>query len=104
MLEDKEKQIISENEKILEMVIDHGYLLNKEFVLELFNNIFSNVSEKLKNDKEVVLTANIVLFAVQKFGSSIGYASNKNDRDVVLNAFREYGCSIQFASEELKNE
>jgi hypothetical protein len=38
------------------------------------------------------------------YGSSLDYESNKNDRDVVLDAIREYGCSIQFAGEELKND
>jgi hypothetical protein len=42
MLEDKDEQIISEKEKILEMVMDHGLSLE-------------NISPEFKNDKEIVL-------------------------------------------------
>jgi hypothetical protein len=52
------------------------------------------------SDKELVLEA------VKQNGRSLKYASEelKNDKEVVLEAVKEYGYSLYHSSEELKND
>ena len=54
----------------------------------------------MKGDKEVVLEA------VKQNGNALYYASEElcGDRKVVLEAVKQYGCALKFASEELKND
>ena len=48
----------------------------------------------------------VILEAVKQNGCALGYASEKlrNDPDVVMAAVEQYGCALKYASEELKNE
>jgi hypothetical protein len=57
-------------------------------------------SERLKNDREVALSA------LAKCGSDLEYVSSqlKKDKEVVLTAVGNNGMALEFASDELKND
>jgi hypothetical protein len=59
-----------------------------------------NLGDKLKSNKEVVLTA------VKQNGGALCYASEnlKNDKEVVLAAVKQDGDALRYASENLKND
>jgi hypothetical protein len=111
---------------------------DKEFMLQMINewtpsaqvsiNIcwaFRHASDRLKDDKDVVLAAvqkhwgsleraterlrddkDVVLAAVQNDGFCLEFASDslKDDKDVVLAALQTDGFSLKFASDRLKND
>jgi vacuolar-type H+-ATPase subunit H len=55
---------------------------------------------------ELEMSDKEVLEAVKQHGHSLDYASEelKNDKEVVLEAVKQHGHSIYYASEELKND
>ena len=81
-------------------------LNNKEYILKIIRDSafdpvnLKNASEKIKNDKEVILEA------VKKDGASIFYASQelRADREIVLEAVRTYSYALSYASQELQND
>ena len=62
--------------------------------------LLKKCAEKLRNDKEVVITA------VSKYGTALEYASKKlrNDKEVVMTAVSNDESALDFASEELKRD
>ncbi|MEI7488669.1 MAG: DUF4116 domain-containing protein [Chryseobacterium sp.] len=62
--------------------------------------LFSKANNRLRNDKDFVLQA------VKQRGVALSFASEdlKNDRDVVLEAVKQNGVALRFASEDLKND
>lgn len=57
-------------------------------------------SDRLKNDKEIVLEA------VKANGYALQFASDelKSDKEIVLKAVKESGYALKYASDELKND
>ena len=55
-------------------------------------------SDELKNDK------NIVMEAVKQYGGALYFASDelKNDKSIVMEAVKQDGSALDFASDELK--
>jgi hypothetical protein len=66
--------------------------------VQSINILFRFISDRLKNDKEVVLAV------IKRGGNILKYVSKnfRNDRDIVLPSVKEYGSSLEFASDELK--
>ena len=60
----------------------------------------SNTREKLKRDREVVLEA------VKQDGYALRFASEelRGDRDVVMEAVKQNGDALQYASQELQRD
>lgn len=104
---------------------------NKDFILAAlqeeriyYNSIIRNVSERLRDDKEVVMAAvqhdgyalthasarlqadkDIVLAAVQRkgiLGCPFVATALRNDRDVVLRAVQHHGTMLPYASKRLQ--
>ncbi len=100
---------------------------DKDVILAAIENNAENafyIFDKLKNDKQFVLLAvkvnglaleymqhfnndkEIVLEAIKQYSGSIEFASMnlRNDKEVVLAASREYGLGLFFASADLKKD
>ncbi|KAG2382702.1 hypothetical protein C9374_005282 [Naegleria lovaniensis] len=80
---------------------------NRDLVLKAFKhgpdisyNAFSYICDSLKKDKEIVLNA------VKNNGLSLQYAhsSLQCDREIVLAAVKQNGEALEFASEELRKD
>lgn len=69
-------------------------------LLKQYGRALQFASEKLRNDKDVVLEA------VKQDGRALRFASEnlRNDKDVVLEAIKQDEWALQFASEELRND
>jgi hypothetical protein len=74
-------------------------------VLNVVTNVFVETSLlSAKNDEELKGNMVVVLEAVKNSGDALRYASKelKGDRDVVMEAVKIFGDALRFASEELK--
>ena len=106
------------------------WLESNEFMLQTLTDntdgrFLHYASEKLKDDREIVLAAvtksgsalefastklkddkEIVLAAVTKIGSYLQYASNrlKDDKEIVLVAVAKNGQALRYASDKLKDD
>ena len=62
--------------------------------------ILKYVSDKLKDDKEVVIEA------IKRNGLALEFASDrlKDDKDIVIEAVKNNGFALEFASDRLKND
>ena len=71
---------------------------NEEFTLNGVH-VYKIKPKELKNDKKIVLEA------VKQNGDALQYASEelKNDKEVVLEAVKRNRLALQYASKELKN-
>jgi hypothetical protein len=79
-------------------------LFKNKFILKLFLvkdcSFLEFASEKLKDDKQLVLTI------VKKNGFVLAYSSErlKDDKEVVMAAVQTDGWSLQYASDRLKDD
>ena len=93
-----EVAILQNNEAFLH--ISTKLQSNENFIIKMVKkvNILKYVSDNLKKNKAVVLSA------VQLNGLSLEFASEelKNDEDIVLAAVRQNGNALQFASDNMK--
>lgn len=114
---------------ILELLTDIHLSLNKQYLLSIIrskNNILNFISEKFKNDKDIVIKVvslngqefklidetlkdnkEVVLAAVKKSGYTIADASErlKGDEEIILTAVTNYNRAIWYVSNQLqKNE
>jgi hypothetical protein len=75
---------------------------NRNQLCKIYSTIFSNLSEELRDDKELVLKV------VREYGDAIKYTSERlcDDRDVVLTAVQNphYEFLLQYVSEKLKHD
>jgi hypothetical protein len=117
--------------KILKVYGDKAYkakklLTNKNFVLKavtMHQNVFMIISETLKRDMDVIMTAlnntslrlfcpelrgnkDVVYHAVRVKGNNLQYASSelRNTREIVEAAVTQSGDAILYASEQLRND
>lgn len=62
--------------------------------------IVASLSDKLRSDKDVILSA------VTQYGLLLEFARGDlvNDRDVILAAVKQNGYSLKYASEELQRD
>jgi len=115
-------------EERLTVVQNYGCLYEEEVLTAVQNNFngcsLRDVSERLRNDKKVVIAAvqnngwalqfaskelqndkQVVMTAIQTNGRSLQDASERlrNDKKVVIAAVQNNGWALQFASKELKN-
>ena len=81
------------------------WLESNEFMLQTLTDntdgrFLQYASEKLKDDREIVLAA------VTKSGSALEFASDKlkDDKEIVLTAVTNRGYSLQYASTKLKDD
>ena len=120
----KEVEELSQGDTILAKRIDHERI--EELVkIRQYGYSLKNVSERFRDDEEVVLKAikkhasdlqyvsdrlrndkKIVLSAVARNGSMLKDASEilQNDKDVVLVAIKSWANAVQYASVELKQD
>jgi len=92
-------------ERRKELIYERDILLNilkkRTIANEDIEDILDGIDyEKFKNDKEIMLEA------IKQGGNGLEYASEeiKNDKEVVLEAVKQNGVTLRYASEEIKND
>ena len=86
--------------------INQNYFSDKEFVSKLMDitkdsfHVLSNISDELKNDKDIILQG-------MKYNiSAIQFASPKlqDDKELVMQAVKQLGYNLKFISDRLKDD
>lgn len=107
---EKLSTVLKNDDEIVHMTLKHSpeclvhltekYSNNKELLLRLKVWQLEGYSDRLKNDRDVVL------MTVKANGLNLKYASKEmqDDYEVVLTAVKNHGKSLEFASSRLRND